>query len=66
MAVLIPIHVDLNHRKIGFLIYADHLGIVTGAAGRFVLQLYANAVRLIHDVPVGDNVPLGIDTDAGT
>ncbi len=55
--------IDLDHGQIGFLVSADHLGIVQHSR-RIIQQLHADAVGFFDYVAVGDNVALGIDDDA--
>ena len=58
------VHLDFDHGEIGFLIGANHLGIVLHAR-RIVFEAHANAVGLLDHVPVGHDVALGIDDHAG-
>ena len=54
------IHIDLDYGEIGFLIAADHFCIVLHT-GRVVLQVHANAVRLLDHVTIGNDVSLGVN-----
>ena len=57
-----PVRIHLDHRQIGFLIGADHLGFVL-YAWRIVLKTHPNAVSFLDHVPVGDDVALRIHDD---
>src|SRR5208337_453406 len=59
------VHIDLDHGQVGLLIFTNHLGVVLHT-WRIILQSHANAIRLIHYVPVGNDVSLGIDNHPGT
>src|SRR6202034_4777 len=59
------VKVNLDHRKIGFLIGSDNLGIVLHA-WRIVLETDSDAIRLFDYVPIGHDVTLGVDDYAGT
>ena len=57
------VHINFDDSQIRFLIRADYLGIVEGSR-RIVHERHANAVRLLDDVTVGDDVALGIHDHA--
>ena len=51
------IHINLDDRQIGFLVRADHFGVVQHAR-RIVLQFDANAVGFLDHVAVGHDIAL--------
>src|SRR5579871_578636 len=56
---------DLDDGEIGFLVGADHFGVVLNAWG-IVLEANADAIGFFDDVTVGKNVTLRIDDHSGT
>src|ERR1044071_5076137 len=59
------INVNLDHRKIGFLVSADYFRIVLNRA-RVILQADANAVRLLDHMPVSHDKSLRVNQHART
>src|SRR5215472_123818 len=57
------VHLDLDHRKIRFLVRADDFCLVLDS-WRILFKAHANAVGFLHHVPVGQDVALGIDNHA--
>ena len=53
------INFDLDNSQIGFLVAADHFGVVLYAR-RVVLQVHSNTVGFLYHVPIGDDETLGI------
>src|SRR5207247_9063313 len=54
------VDVNLDHREVGFLIGANDLCVMLDPLW-LILQMHANAVGLLDDVPVGKNESFGID-----
>ena len=59
------IHLDFDDGEVGFLIFADNFGIMLHAR-RIVLQADADAIGLVDDMAVGDDVTFGVDDYART
>ena len=57
--------VDFYYGKIGFLVGADHFGVMQGS-GSIVLQFDAYAICLFDHVAVGQDISLGINDHART
>ena len=57
------VDVNFDNGQISFLVGTDNFGIVLNPRW-IVLQPYAHSVCLLHHVPVGNDVSLGIDNHA--